>query len=147
MLKLEELEVYQMAMEIGEQAWDIVDEWKPFAKRTVGEQLVEAADSIAANISEGYGRYHYKENRQFCLLQPRLIDGNENISDESEEQKTHFRKAVHGDVRNAEDTSSQIECVHQIHRQEEPVAQILGNDQPSIKHTQSLKILRGDSCS
>jgi four helix bundle protein len=26
---------------------------------------VEAADSIAANISEGYGRYFYKENRQF----------------------------------------------------------------------------------
>jgi four helix bundle protein len=66
MLKLEELEVYQMAMEIGEQVWDVVDEWKPFAKRAVGEQLVEAADSIAANISEGYGRYHYKENRQFC---------------------------------------------------------------------------------
>lgn len=66
MLKLEELEVYQMAVDIGEKVWNVVDEWKPFAKRTVGEQLVEAADSIAANIAEGYGRYHYKENRQFC---------------------------------------------------------------------------------
>ena len=66
MLKLEELEVYRLAMEIGEEVWKTVDDWKPFAKRTVGEQLVEAADSIAANLSKGYGRFHYKENKQFC---------------------------------------------------------------------------------
>lgn len=35
MLKLEELEIYQMAMDIGEEVWNLVDEWKPFAKRTV----------------------------------------------------------------------------------------------------------------
>ncbi len=66
MLKLEELEVYQLAMEIGEEVWNLVDGWNAFAKRTVGEQLVDAADSITANISEGYGRFHFKENRQFC---------------------------------------------------------------------------------
>jgi four helix bundle protein len=27
---------------------------------------VEAADSIAMNISEGYGRFHFKENKNFC---------------------------------------------------------------------------------
>jgi four helix bundle protein len=27
---------------------------------------VEAADSIAANIAEGYGRYFYKDRKQFC---------------------------------------------------------------------------------
>jgi len=27
---------------------------------------VESADSIAANIAEGYGRYHYRENKNFC---------------------------------------------------------------------------------
>ncbi|MBX2992286.1 MAG: four helix bundle protein [Bacteroidetes bacterium] len=66
MLRLEELEVYQMAMDIGEDVWKFVDTWEYFAKRTIGGQLVESADSIAANISEGFGRYHYKENRQFC---------------------------------------------------------------------------------
>lgn len=60
MLKLEELEVYRLAMETGEEVWT-VDDWKPFAKRTIGEQLVGAADSIAANIAEGYGRFHYKK--------------------------------------------------------------------------------------
>ncbi|MEK6571057.1 MAG: four helix bundle protein [Bacteroidota bacterium] len=28
--------------------------------------MVRAADSIAANLSEGYGRYSYRENIQFC---------------------------------------------------------------------------------
>ena len=32
----------------------------------VGGQFVEAADSIAANIAEGYGRYFYKDRKQFC---------------------------------------------------------------------------------
>ncbi len=65
-MKLEELEVYQMGMEIGDQAWSIVQNWNYFEKDAVGKQLIKASDSIAANISEGYGRYHYKENRQFC---------------------------------------------------------------------------------
>ena len=59
MLKLEELEVYNLAMETGEDVWNLVDRWN-------GEQLVDAADSIAANISEGYGRFHFKENKNFC---------------------------------------------------------------------------------
>ncbi|HFE64580.1 MAG TPA: four helix bundle protein, partial [Caldithrix sp.] len=31
-----------------------------------GKQLIRAVDSVAANLSEGYGRYFYKENKQFC---------------------------------------------------------------------------------
>jgi len=29
-------------------------------------QLQRSSSSIAANIAEGYGRYHYQENIQFC---------------------------------------------------------------------------------
>jgi four helix bundle protein len=32
----------------------------------LGAQFVDAADSAALNISEGYGRFHYKENKNFC---------------------------------------------------------------------------------
>jgi four helix bundle protein len=66
LFKIEELEVYQMAMDIGERVWNIVIKWNFFAKDTVGKQLVKAADSVAANLSEGYGRFFYKENKQFC---------------------------------------------------------------------------------
>lgn len=65
-LKLEELEVYQVSMEIGEIAWRVVDTWPFFAKDTLGKQFARAADAIALNISEGDGRFYYKENRNFC---------------------------------------------------------------------------------
>jgi len=65
-LRLEDLEVYKIAMEIGEITWTIVMKWEYFEKKTLGAQFVEAADSIAFNISEGYGRFHYKDNRNFC---------------------------------------------------------------------------------
>ena len=64
-MKLEDLVVYQLAMEIGDEIHFLIEEWDSFAKWTTGKQLIESADSIAANISEGYGRFFYKENRQF----------------------------------------------------------------------------------
>lgn len=66
MIPLEELEVYKVAMEIGEIIWLIVGKWKYFEQDTLGKQFTRAADSIAFNISEGYGRFHYAENRNFC---------------------------------------------------------------------------------
>src|SRR5258706_16287268 len=65
-LRLEDLEVYKVAMEIGEIVWNVVDKWDYFPKKTLGAQYVEAADSIAMNTSEGYGRFHFKENKNFC---------------------------------------------------------------------------------
>ncbi|PAW71699.1 MAG: hypothetical protein B9S30_00225 [Verrucomicrobiia bacterium Tous-C5FEB] len=63
---INDLEIYREAMRIGEVIWDLVADWPFFAKDTVGRQVVRAADSIAANLSEGYGRYHFKENQKFC---------------------------------------------------------------------------------
>lgn len=65
---LEDLEVYQLAESFGDEIWFIVREWDYFAKDTVGKQMVKAADSISANIAEGYGRFHYKENKNFCYF-------------------------------------------------------------------------------
>ena len=63
---LTELRVYQVAMQVGEEVWSLVDSWPWMAKQTVGLQWIRSADSIAANISEGYGRYSFKENAKFC---------------------------------------------------------------------------------
>jgi len=65
-MKLEELQVYQLSMELGDRIWEIVINWDYFLKDTIGKQLVRAADSVAANLSEGFGRFFYKENKQFC---------------------------------------------------------------------------------
>ena len=65
-MRLEELKVYNQAMEIGEEIWGIVVKWDYFAKDTMGKQLVRAIDSVAANLSEGFGRYHYRESKNFA---------------------------------------------------------------------------------
>ncbi len=65
---LEDLEVYQLAESFGDEIWFVVNEWDYFAKDTIGKQMARSADSISANIAEGYGRYHYKENRNFCYF-------------------------------------------------------------------------------
>jgi len=63
---LHELRVYQLAMRVGEDVWLITLGWEWLAKQTIGLQWIRSADSIAANISEGYGRYSFKENAKFC---------------------------------------------------------------------------------
>ncbi|MEA3499546.1 MAG: four helix bundle protein [Candidatus Marinimicrobia bacterium] len=62
---LDDFKVYQLSMDIGEDIWKIVIKWNYFQKNTVGKQLVRSCDSISANLSEGLGRYHYKETKNF----------------------------------------------------------------------------------
>ncbi|MBN1253090.1 MAG: four helix bundle protein [Bacteroidales bacterium] len=64
-MKLDELNVYKLSMDIGERIWDFVNKWNYFEKDTIGKQLVRAIDSVAANLSEGFGRFHYKEKKNF----------------------------------------------------------------------------------
>ena len=32
----------------------------------LADQMIRASRSVTANIAEGYGRFHYKENMQYC---------------------------------------------------------------------------------
>ncbi len=65
-MKLEDLNIYNKSNELGDTIWELVDGWDFFKKDTIGKQLVRSADSVAANIAEGYGRFFFKENRNFC---------------------------------------------------------------------------------
>lgn len=64
-MNLDDLRVYNISMQIAEKIWEIVNTWDYFSKNTVGKQLMRACDSISANLSEGFGRYSYKEEKQF----------------------------------------------------------------------------------
>jgi four helix bundle protein len=64
-IPLEELDIYQQAMEIGEEVWQMVSHWRYFERDTLGKQVVRSVDSIAANIAEGYGRYHFGDRKTF----------------------------------------------------------------------------------
>lgn len=67
-MKLEELQVYQISMKLADEVHDLVLEWDNFHKFSTGTQLLDAADSVSANISEGYGRFHFKDHRNFLYF-------------------------------------------------------------------------------
>ena len=54
--QIEDLRILKLAENIADKIWNTSIKWPFFAKDTVGKQIVRAADSIGANISEGYGR-------------------------------------------------------------------------------------------
>lgn len=83
-----DLEIYREAMEIGEEVWAIVHQWDFFSKDTLGKQIVRSADSMAANLAEGYGRYHFKENQKFCYYS----------RGSAEETQTWIEKAARRDL-------------------------------------------------
>ncbi|MCB0428714.1 MAG: four helix bundle protein [Flavobacteriales bacterium] len=64
-MDLLELKIYQLALDMGRCIWNIAIQWKDFEKHTMGSQIIRSADSIAANISEGFGRYHYLDKQRF----------------------------------------------------------------------------------
>ncbi|OHA08500.1 MAG: hypothetical protein A3B37_00145 [Candidatus Sungbacteria bacterium RIFCSPLOWO2_01_FULL_59_16] len=61
-----ELKVWQIANEIRKDVYRVTNKFPPTERYTLIPQLRRAAHSIAANIAEGYGRFHYRENIQFC---------------------------------------------------------------------------------
>ena len=67
-MKLEDLKVYQISMDLADEVHDIVILWDNFYKFSTGQQLLESADSISSNISEGFGRYHYKGHKNFLYF-------------------------------------------------------------------------------
>jgi len=58
--------VWQLARELREKVYQIALNLPSDEKYNLSIQLKRAAVSVTANIAEGYGRYHYQENIQFC---------------------------------------------------------------------------------
>lgn len=84
MKRLVELEVYKLSEELSDKIWSDYDTWPEKVKRTIGYQIIRSSDSIAANISEGYGRYTPAERKVFY----RYARGS------FEETKTWLRKLI-----------------------------------------------------
>ena len=64
----EKLRVYQLAEQLADLIWQIVNKWAYFPKHTVGKQMVTAADGVGSNIAEGSGRGSYLDNRRFVKI-------------------------------------------------------------------------------
>jgi len=96
MNNVEELDVYQRSLKLSNEIWDICLSWEYFAKKTVGDQLVRAMDSISANLAEGKGRYSIKENIHFCFYARGSI---EEVKDWL--RKSYSRKLINESQNNA----------------------------------------------
>lgn len=64
-MDLRDLEVYKLAREISQDAWEIYKEMDWQTKKVIGDQFITASDSISANIAEGFGRFHYLDRNKF----------------------------------------------------------------------------------
>ena len=64
-MKLEELEIYQIALELSDDFWQIFQDLPKQFQFSIGDQMLRSVDSIGANIAEGYGRYYYKDSIRF----------------------------------------------------------------------------------
>jgi four helix bundle protein len=61
-----DLEVWKVARELRSAIYGLARRLPDFEKYGLAAQLRRAATSVTANIAEGYGRYSYQENAQFC---------------------------------------------------------------------------------
>jgi four helix bundle protein len=61
-----DLEVWQKCREIRTKVWNRCKSFPSEEKYRLTDQMIRASRSTTANIAEGYGRFHYQENIQFC---------------------------------------------------------------------------------
>ena len=47
---------------------DLIKQFPDYEKFELVSQMRRASRSVTHNIAEGYGRFHYKENIQFCRV-------------------------------------------------------------------------------
>jgi|SRR5580658_2202110 four helix bundle protein len=61
-----DLKVWQLGRELRKQIYKLAQKFPAEEKFGLASQAQRAAVSITANIAEGFGRYSYQENIQFC---------------------------------------------------------------------------------
>jgi four helix bundle protein len=64
----ENLEFYQDSLKLVKAAYRLAGEMPEYERYNLADQLRRAACSVALNIAEGYGRYHYLERLRFMYI-------------------------------------------------------------------------------
>lgn len=65
-IPLQDLEIYKLSRDLSRIGWDIYNNLDWQTKKINGDQFIESVDSVGANITEGYKRFHYLERIKFC---------------------------------------------------------------------------------
>lgn len=61
-----DLEAWRKCREIRVIIWNLCKNFPNEEKFRLADQMIRASRSSTANIAEGYGRFHFQENIQFC---------------------------------------------------------------------------------
>jgi len=61
-----DLEIWKKGRELRNDISKLTKNFPLDEKYKLVDQMIRASRSVTANIAEGYGRYHYQENIQFC---------------------------------------------------------------------------------
>jgi len=64
----EDLEVWKLCRELKYKLIGIAIKLPKEERYRMADQIIRASRSITNNIAEGYGRFHFKENIQFCRI-------------------------------------------------------------------------------
>ena len=62
-----DLEVWKKARELKKKISLLVKTFPNEEKYRLTDQIIRSSRSITANISEGYGKYTYKETKHYCI--------------------------------------------------------------------------------
>jgi four helix bundle protein len=106
----EDLEVYKLARKFSDHVNQLIKKLPNIEEYNLRKQMRAAKLSVTNNIAEGFGRYHYQENIQFCRQSRgpicELIDDfnescangyiGENETDELKSEAYHLIKVLNG---------------------------------------------------
>jgi four helix bundle protein len=67
-IPLQELEVYRMTRRLSSMAWVIYQRLAFQQRKVWGDQMLESVDSVGANVTEGYARFHFSEKARFYYI-------------------------------------------------------------------------------
>lgn len=67
-IPVHDLDVYRLARKLSGLAWLVYDRLTFQQRKIWGDQMLTAVDSVGANITEGYARFHFSEKSRFYYI-------------------------------------------------------------------------------
>lgn len=68
MRTFKDLEVWKKCRKLRLEIWILVKTFPVEEKYRLSDQMIRSSRSPSTQIAEGYGRYHFQENVQFCRI-------------------------------------------------------------------------------
>lgn len=116
----EDLDVWKVGRDLRKNLYLVADRLPEKERYNLAAQIRSAAVSLTANVAEGFGRFHFKENVRFCRMARgsayELLDHliackdqgylNESDFQELRSKLSRFSQLLNGYIRSIEKASS-----------------------------------------